>query len=275
MKLLSETQGNRNCWRRIFGLWCNRQVYWSKLCQSPWTRNKITPDPNQSLQCGWDPKQTRNDQILYWSEHWNTWMKKEGTAICDWTWETEDCIGIYMARRNQPDYWLGKGNSGLEEIQIGKETNGKGKTDQDNCTITEEKDEEEHLNSTQNPIDNSELSLLIATITGDTDNDVWINSKSTNATRIQAEINSKKKVLPLEEQIPEEFHEFLDVFSEEKAAWFPEPWPWDYKIETKENFVPKSFKTYNLTLLRLQTIKLLSTVIGSRVCFWSLVLISL
>ena len=42
------------------------------------------------------------------------------------------------------------------------------------------------------------------------------------ATEIQAEINLKKKVLPLEEQIPKEFHNFLDVFSEEKAAHFLE-----------------------------------------------------
>jgi hypothetical protein len=114
-------------------------------------------------------------------------------------------------------------------------------------TITEEEDIEAHLNSTQNPLKDDELSLLIATITGDTDNEIWINSKSTTATQIQADINSKRKVLPLEEQIPKEFHEFLDVFSEEKAARFPEPRSWDHKIELKEGFVPKSFKTYNLT----------------------------
>ena len=57
-----------------------------------------------------------------------------------------------------------------------------------------------------------------------------------------------KKLLPLEEQIPKEFHEFLDVFSEEgKAARFPESWPWDHKIEMMDTFVPKYFKTYNLT----------------------------
>ena len=83
-------------------------------------------------------------------------------------------------------------------------------------------------------------------ITGDADDTTWINSKSTTATRIQAEIN-QQKVLPLEEQIPKEFHEFLDVFSEEKAARFPESRTWDHKIELKETFVPKSFKTYNLT----------------------------
>ena len=104
-----------------------------------------------------------------------------------------------------------------------------------------------YLNQTQNPLEDSELSLLIASITGETDNEIWINSKSTTATQLQAEINSKKTVLPLEEQIPKEFHEFLDVFLEEKAAQFPEPRSWDHKIELKEGFIPKSFKTYNLT----------------------------
>ena len=88
-------------------------------------------------------------------------------------------------------------------------------------TITEEEDEEEYLNSTQNPLDDTELSV---------------------------EINVKKEILPLEEQVPKEFHEYLDVFSEEKAARFPEPQTWDHKIEMKDTFVPKSFKTYNVTL---------------------------
>ena len=114
-------------------------------------------------------------------------------------------------------------------------------------SVEEISDEEEHLNSTQQPLDVDELSVLISTITGDEDDAIWINSKSTTATRIQAEINQQKEVLPLEEQIPKEFHEFLDVFSEEKAARFPESRPWDHKIEMKDTFVPKSFKTYNLT----------------------------
>ena len=96
-------------------------------------------------------------------------------------------------------------------------------------------------------MDDTELSVLISTITGDTDDYVWINSKSTMATKLQAEINLRKKVLPLEEQVPKEFHEYLDVFSEEKAARFPEPWTWDHKIEMKDTFIPKSFKMYNLT----------------------------
>ena len=118
-------------------------------------------------------------------------------------------------------------------------------------TITEEEDEEEYLNLTQNPLDNTELStellVLISTITGNTDNSKWINSKSTMVTKIQAEINVKKKILPLEEQVPKEFHKYLDVFSEEKAARFPDPQTWDHKIKMKDSFIPKSFKTYNLT----------------------------
>ena len=89
------------------------------------------------------------------------------------------------------------------------------------ATIIEVEDEERHLNSTQNPLDENELSSIISSITGDTDNDVWINAKLNKATEIQAEINLKKKDLPLEEQVPKEFHEYLDVFSEEKAARFP------------------------------------------------------
>jgi hypothetical protein len=61
------------------------------------------------------------------------------------------------------------------------------------------------------------------------------------ATAIQAEINLKKKILPIEEQVPEEFHDYLDVFLEEKSARFPEPRPWDHKIKMKDTFIPKSF----------------------------------
>ena len=111
----------------------------------------------------------------------------------------------------------------------------------------EEKDEEERLNRTLNPLPDTDLATLIATITDDPEDYLWINAKSTNATTIQAKINSKKPMVPLEDQIPKEFHEFLDVFSEKSAAQFPESRSWDHKIELKDTFIPKSFKTYNLT----------------------------
>ena len=89
-------------------------------------------------------------------------------------------------------------------------------------TISEEDDEEEYLNLTQNPLDESDLATLIPSITGEMDNDICINAKMSMAMEIQAELNRKKTDLPLEEQIPKEFHDFLDIFSEEKAARFPE-----------------------------------------------------
>ena len=46
---------------------------------------------------------------------------------------------------------------------------------------------------------NDDKDLLISYINGDMDRNVWINTKSTMAMEIQAEINIKKKVLPLEE----------------------------------------------------------------------------
>ena len=110
-----------------------------------------------------------------------------------------------------------------------------------------EEDEEKYLNHTWNPLEETELSMIISTITGNMEESTWINSKTTTATTIQTEINLKKEILPVEKQIPEEFHKFLDVFSEEKAAWYPEPRQWDHKIEMKDTFIPKSFKTYNLT----------------------------
>ena len=61
------------------------------------------------------------------------------------------------------------------------------------------------------------------------------------------ENNVKKQEKSVEEMVPKEYHEFLDVFSEEKAVRFPKSKPWDHKIDMKEGFELKSFKNYNLT----------------------------
>ena len=61
------------------------------------------------------------------------------------------------------------------------------------------------------------------------------------------ENNLKKQEHTVEEMVPKEYHEFLNVFSEEKAARFLESKEWDHKIDMKEGFEPKSFKNYNLT----------------------------
>ena len=85
-------------------------------------------------------------------------------------------------------------------------------------TISEEDDKEEYLNSTQNPLDKSDLAILVSSITGEMDNDIWINAKTSMAMEIQAELNQKQKDLPLEEQIPEEFHKFLEILKRQRDS---------------------------------------------------------
>ena len=74
-----------------------------------------------------------------------------------------------------------------------------------------------------------------------------MDQKTNVATQLATEENKKKQDKPIKELVPEEFHEYLDVFDEEKANRFPMERPWDHKIEMKEGFEPKSFKNYNLT----------------------------
>ena len=76
---------------------------------------------------------------------------------------------------------------------------------------------------------------------------IWINAKTSNSIEFQLQHGERKEGLSLEEQIPKEYHEYLDVFDEDKADQFPSSRPWDHKIELKEGFQPKSFKSYNLT----------------------------
>ena len=78
-------------------------------------------------------------------------------------------------------------------------------TQQPMTTMTEEKDEQGRLNRTQNPLPKTDLAILIATITDDPEDYLWINAKSTNATIIQAKINSKKSTVPLKDQILKDF----------------------------------------------------------------------
>ena len=79
------------------------------------------------------------------------------------------------------------------------------------------------------------------------EDEIWINTKTSNSIEFHLPHDVKKDDFLLMEQIPEEYHEFIRVFDEEEANFFPESLVWDHKIELKEGFQPKSFKTYNLT----------------------------
>jgi len=114
--------------------------------------------------------------------------------------------------------------------------------------INNKNDEEELLNGPINPLSDKEN--LVIQMIGNTEQDepnIWINVKMTTSQLLHQTHNEKKKVVPLKEQIPEEYHEFLDVFDKKKADYFPEEQVWDHKIELKDGFVPKSLKNYNLT----------------------------
>jgi Reverse transcriptase (RNA-dependent DNA polymerase) len=76
--------------------------------------------------------------------------------------------------------------------------------------------------------------------------DVWIH-KTNIAMKLAIEENSKKQDKADKQLVLAEYHEYLDIFSEEKAHRFPESRPWDNKIKMKEGFEPKLFKNYNLT----------------------------
>ena len=80
------------------------------------------------------------------------------------------------------------------------------------------------------------------------DEEMEIN-KINIATELAIEDNQKKIEKTDKELIPKEYHKYLDIFSEEKAAQFPESKLWDNGIKMKEGFEPKLFKNYNLTLV--------------------------
>ena len=112
--------------------------------------------------------------------------------------------------------------------------------------VIEEPDKEEHLNQTQNPTPDDEMLLAYAKEV-QKPNELWINTITSHAIEFHLQHDEKKKELSAEQIVPELYHDYLDVFNEDKADRFPKSRPWDHKIELKEGFESKSFKMYNLT----------------------------
>ena len=54
------------------------------------------------------------------------------------------------------------------------------------------------------------------------ESDLWINSKTTNSIEFHLQHNEQKETVSLTEQIPREYHEFINIFDEHKADRFPE-----------------------------------------------------
>ena len=73
-------------------------------------------------------------------------------------------------------------------------------------------DEEENKNHTNNPIEEDKNTILIELLEEIT----WIN-KTNVATELAIEENEKKEEKTDKEMVPEEFHNYLDIVTEEKA----------------------------------------------------------
>jgi hypothetical protein len=109
--------------------------------------------------------------------------------------------------------------------------------------IEEVVDDKELKNWMTLPLKENKMGVYIKLL----ETDVWIH-KTNITTKLAIEENSKKQDKTDKQLVPAEYHEYLDIFSEEKAHRFPKSRPWDHKIKMKEGFEPKLFKNYNLTL---------------------------
>ena len=94
--------------------------------------------------------------------------------------------------------------------------------------------------------------LLISYINGEATqklDNVWINSTMSHSQAFtrKYEGNTQDEQIDLNDAVPPQFHEYLDIFSDEKSTRFPKSTPWDHKIEMKAGFEPKSFKIYPMT----------------------------
>ena len=86
----------------------------------------------------------------------------------------------------------------------------------------EEPDQDEEFNRTQNPIRNEDI-LLNYIEEVQRPNEIWINAKTSAAIEFHLKHDEKKENLPLEQQIPEAFHEFWMFLMKKKPTDFLNP----------------------------------------------------
>jgi len=117
--------------------------------------------------------------------------------------------------------------------------------------VTMEEEEDEPTISTRNPMNNSELlqspdDLEELSIQHGELEELWINVKTSHSQTLAHE-HDQKKDIPIKQLVPEEYHNWLDVFNEKASKWLPKSGPWDHAINMKEGFEPRSFKAYALS----------------------------
>ena len=77
-------------------------------------------------------------------------------------------------------------------------------------------DKEENKNWTQNPALDDDMELDSAYL-GEEEFNIWLNAKTTTTNEFHLQHDEKKADLPIKVQLPPEYHEYLDVFDEQKA----------------------------------------------------------
>ena len=88
--------------------------------------------------------------------------------------------------------------------------------------MEEEEDQEAAKNHSSNSLSDTDTILLELL---DTEDEVWINTKTNMATSLMAEANLKKPELTPKQLVPKEYHKYLDIFDEEKANCYLESRP--------------------------------------------------
>ena len=73
------------------------------------------------------------------------------------------------------------------------------------------------MNHTQYPLDDNEPFILIGLLDSLEPEEIQINARTNVATELAAEENKKKEGISPEKLVPEEYHEYLDIFDEGKA----------------------------------------------------------
>ena len=194
-----------------------------------------------------EPTTSKEHTLLYRSKHHNQRSNIFGKILHHRIRKSEGHPRTSLAQETQSRNRLGKRHGNLEKFGTIK---GFGKTMAtkkgiyQKGTTTEYERRRRPKNHSSNPLSDMDTILLELL---DTENEVWINTKTNMATSLAVEANLKKPELTPKQLVPEEYHKYLDVFDEEKANRYPESRPWDHKIEMKTGFELKSFKTYNLT----------------------------
>jgi len=180
----------------------------------------------------------RNYQILHTIGHYSKRTTGKNQIIDDWNRKTKDHPWFSLVEQTQPRNQLANGELNWRTTQklLQNETGNlfsRFKSRDENLRlfpmppkkdktpllafIEDEKDEEENSNRLINPLLDKE-DFVIRTIE-ETENisNIWINAKTTTSQLLHQTHDEKKKDVLLKEQIPEEYHKFLDVFDEKKA----------------------------------------------------------